>query len=279
MISPKLTSNSFRCFSVLSRQFRSSFRAYSDLKKGKSISFIIIPNVSSAQKWPNTKLGPIDTVNPKYPLPGFVGLTLPKEEKSLEKNFTPAVYTLPPLKEEQYAAVLLDVHNDAEFSGYSSSIIPVISNELVCSIHTCPTLVQRDLSDIFPSRKLLTTPLTALVLSYHTSESLDMLSEKAVNEIEQLAQSFISSAIEICASLKKLGYWADFIDPFTNKPYIGAHGEAVLSETDENIKHFGFELNSSMCCKILCHPRWKNHIFVGLIFTNAPRNHPILSHI
>ncbi|VDQ05712.1 unnamed protein product [Trichobilharzia regenti] len=207
----------------------------------------------TSQKWPNTKLGPIDSINPKYPLPGFVGLPVPKDEKLPERKYTPAVHTLPPLKEEKYAAVLLDVHNAMEFNDSQPSIIPLISDQLECN-----------LANVFPSRKLSTTPLTALILSHHTNESLNMWSEEAADEREQLAQSFITSAIEICASLKELGYWADFIDPFTGKPYIGAHGEAVLTETDETMKHFGFELDNSVCCKMLRHPKWKNHDYFGI---------------
>nr|CAX74317.1 hypothetical protein [Schistosoma japonicum] len=279
MMCGKPTNSSFRRFTFLARYFRSSSNAYSNLEKGKSINVVIVSNSSSGQKWPNTKLGPIDTVNPRYPLPGFVGLSLNKDENSHEKNFTPAVHTLPPMKEENYAAVLLDVHNAIECGDSQPSIIPLISDQLECTIHTCPMLVQRDLATVFPSRKLSATPLTALILSHHTNESLDVWSDEAADEREQLAQSFITSAIEVCASLKELGYWADFIDPFTGKPYIGARGEAVLTETDETMKHFGFELDNSVCCKMLLHPRWNNHVFVGLIFTDAPRNHPVLSHI
>ncbi|CAH8841739.1 unnamed protein product [Trichobilharzia szidati] len=264
MMSRRLTNKGFAGFSVLLRKFRSSFNAYSDLEKGKAISVVVVSRSGSSQKWPNTKLGPIDSVNPKYPLPGFVGFPVPKDDKLPERKYTPAVHTLPPLKEEKYAAVLLDVHNAMEFNDSQPSIIPLISDQLECSIHTCPTLVQRDLANVFPSRKLSTTPLTALILSHHTNESLNIWSEEAADEREQLAQSFITSAIEICASLKELGYWADFIDPFTGKPYIGAHGEAVLTETDETMKHFGFELDNSVCCKMLRHPKWKNHDYFGI---------------
>ncbi|VDP64020.1 unnamed protein product [Schistosoma mattheei] len=448
---------------------------------------VVVSNSNSTKKWPNTKLGPIEAVNPKYPLPGFVGIPLVKDEKPLEKKYTPAVHTLPPMKEENYAAALLNVYNEKEvsmshanysvrgqdsnfirlhgidvvrdprtnrgtaftlnerqllrihgllppsvltldqqvskmmanlknmndnlqryvyltslqdqnealfyklviehveycmpliytptvglacqrygvvfrrprgpyitahdrhhipailnnwselivkaivftdgerilglgdlgaygmgipieklslytaladvhpkhclpilldvgadnqellndpFSESQPSIIPPVSDQLECTIHTCPVLVQQTLANVFPSRKLSSKPLTALILSHHTNESLDAWSEEAADEREQLARSFIASAIEICSSLKELGYWADFIDPFTGKPYIGSHGEAMLTETDETMKHFGFDLDNSVCCKILRHPKWKNHVFVGLIFTDAPDYHP-----
>lgn len=42
---------------------------------------------------------------------------------------------------------------------------------------------------MFPSRKLSSKPLTALILSHHTNESLDAWSEEAADEREQLARS------------------------------------------------------------------------------------------
>lgn len=77
---------------------------------------VVVSNSNSTKKWPNTKLGPIEAVNPKYPLPGFVGIPLVKDEKPLEKKYTPAVHTLPPMKEENYAAALLNVYNEKEVS-------------------------------------------------------------------------------------------------------------------------------------------------------------------
>ncbi|CAI2727519.1 unnamed protein product [Schistosoma spindalis] len=274
MLLSRPVNSKFKGFASLLRQFRSSFNSYSDLENGKLVNVVVVSNSNSTKKWPNTKLGPIDTINPKFPLPGFVGIPLVKDEKPFEKKYTPAVHTLPPIKEENYAATLLNVYNEKEFNESQPSIIPPVSDQLECTIHTCPVLVQQALANVFPSRKLSLKPLTALILSHHTNESLDEWSEEAADEREQLARSFITSAIEICSSLKELGYWADFIDPFTGKPYIGAHGEAVLTETDETMKHFGFDLDNSVCCKILRHPKWKNHVFVGLIFTDAPNYHP-----
>ncbi|XP_018654617.1 putative ribosomal pseudouridine synthase [Schistosoma mansoni] len=270
MLLSRPINSKFKGFACLLRQFRSSFNSHSDLEDGKLVNVVVVSNSNSTQKWPNTKLGPIDTINPKYPLPGFVGIPLENDEKPFEKKYTPAVHTLPPIKEESYAAALLN------FSESRPSIIPPISDQFECTIHTCPVLVQQALANVFPSRKLSFKPLTALILSRHTNdESLDGWSEEeAADEHEQLARSFITSAIEICSSLKELGYWADFIDPFTGKPYIGAHGEAILKETDETMKHFGFELDNSICCQVLRYPKWKNHIFVGLIFTDAPDYHP-----
>ncbi|CAH8488670.1 unnamed protein product [Schistosoma turkestanicum] len=282
MLSARSTSGHLRWFLISLGKFR-SFNSHSDLENGKLVNVVIVSNSNSTRKWPNTKLGPIDTVNPKFPLPGFVGVLLNKDEKAFEKMYAPAVHTLPPMKEEHYASLLLNIYHGKEFNESDSALIPRISDQFECTIQTCPMLIQQTLADLFPSKKLSSKPLTVCILSHSTNEFFNLWSEEAVNEREQLAWSFITSAIEICVSLKESGYWADFIDPFSGKPYLGTHGAGssvqLIDDTDETMKHFGFELDNSMCCKILRHPKWKNHVFVGLIFTNAPDSHPVLLNI
>jgi hypothetical protein len=239
----------------------------------------VISSATSKSQWPNQKLGPIDAINPKYPLPGAVGVQNTKSDASgLAKHFVPAVHTLPPLKEENYASVLITTHNALESSGSQPSLIPRKSDLLECTIHTCPTLIKQDLASLFPEKKFTSEPLTAVVLSHRTTNSPNEWSELAASEREALAETFTRSAIDVCATLKELGYWADFIDPHTGTPYLGAQGDNALMETDERMRHFGFELDDFRCCKVLRHPRWKHHVFVGLIFTDAPKDHPILSH-
>ncbi|VDP92314.1 unnamed protein product [Echinostoma caproni] len=241
--------------------------------------FISSSGTRSPEKWPNQALGPIDAVNPKYPLPGAVGIRLlAKEIKKQPKEYAPAIHSLPPLREENYASVLVDTHNATELSDPNATLIPRKSENLECSIHALPTLIKQDLASIFPSRKFDAAPLTAIVLSHRTTEGLDQWSDMAISERESLAESFTQSAIDICASLKELGYWADFVNPFSGLPYLGPHGEDALVETDERMKYFGFELDDAFCCKVLRHPRWKHYVFAGLIFTDAPRDHPVLSH-
>ncbi|KAA3678416.1 uncharacterized protein DEA37_0008630, partial [Paragonimus westermani] len=314
-------------------------------------NLVIFDTNASKRQWPNQTLGPIDTINPKYPLPGSVGFLPSKSEVALRHtNLVPATHTLPLTREDNYASVLIETYNATEafkltvsletiggYSAYDStsavqvdfqcvrpeiwpyferlrryikeqsscvyvdkfcevfvlctlsalvvkldsthcSLIPPRSDQLECTIYTCPTLIKQDLVSIFPSRKFEAAPLTAVVLSHRTTEGLSEWSELAASEREALAETFTKSAIDICASLKELGYWADFINPYTGTPYLGAHGEASLSETDDKMRHFGFEIDDVRCCKVLRHPRWKHNVFAGLIFTDAPKDHPVLAH-
>ncbi|KAA0195609.1 hypothetical protein FBUS_09217 [Fasciolopsis buskii] len=153
------------------------------------------------------------------------------------------------MREEKYASILVDAHNQTELGNSSGTLIPKKSDHLECSIQTLPTLIKQDLATLFPSKKFDGGPLTAIILSHRTTEGLEQWSEMAVTEREVLAES-----------------------------YLGPHGEDALVETDERMKHFGFELDDARCCKVLRHPRWKHYVFAGLIFTDAPKDHPVLSH-
>lgn len=263
---------------VFVRRFRYSVKAFSDFQKERSFSYVVA-SATPKRQWPNLALGPIDSVHPSYPLPGGVGLITEKVEESRSRlNVAPATHSLPSSREEHYTNILVETYNATELDATHNTLIPPKSETLECSIYACPTLIKNDLASIFASKKFESTPLTAIVLSHKTSESLYQWSEMAASERETIAENFTQSAIDICASLKELGYWADFINPFTGTPYLGKHGESSLMETDERMKHFGFELDETFCCKILRHPRWKHNVFAGLIFTDAPKSHPVLAH-
>uniref|UniRef100_A0A0M3HH06 DIOX_N domain-containing protein n=1 Tax=Ascaris lumbricoides TaxID=6252 RepID=A0A0M3HH06_ASCLU len=67
---------------------------------------------------------------------------------------------------------------------------------------------------------------------------------------------FVESAKAACDVLSSFGYWADFIDPSTGKPYLSkTETNATLNVTDEEYRSLGFEVTDMVCCKVSVFPQ------------------------
>ncbi|XP_023244837.1 methylmalonic aciduria and homocystinuria type D homolog, mitochondrial-like [Centruroides sculpturatus] len=153
------------------------------------------------------------------------------------------------------------------------------SDVLECVVQECPRLLCRDFADLFPGREIEKEKLTVITLCQKTRHDMSTWSEEIELEREELIGYFIKAAEDICAKLNEVGYWADFIDPSSGRPYLGPYTNATMFETDERYRHFGFVIEDLGCCKVLSHHLWGTHAFVGSLFTNAPLNSPEIQEI
>ncbi|XP_013396843.1 methylmalonic aciduria and homocystinuria type D protein, mitochondrial [Lingula anatina] len=166
---------------------------------------------------------------------------------------------------------------DSEYEGYdmSSTSLP----KFECEVHDCPNqryeIVNANFVDLFPGKNLQEGPFTAVTITLKTENDMSAYNEDVEEEREELLDQFHDLAQVMCEALKGKGYWADFIDPSSGRPYYGDFTNATLFETDERYKHFGFDIDDAGCCKVISHPLWGTRVFVGCLFTNAPSDDPI----
>ncbi|VDD91436.1 unnamed protein product [Enterobius vermicularis] len=149
----------------------------------------------------------------------------------------------------------------------------------------CPQLLKKDLKELFKGVRLSTN---VCVLNLTQKTEHDMSAWSMGMELERLQLTagasltrfqFIEAALRICEILRKYGYWADFIDPSSGKPYLSKSTRGTLPANDERYRTLGFRVTDFGCCKVLEHGSWGTHAFVGTIFTDAPLHSAALTEI
>uniref|UniRef100_A0A5S6QMT0 Aminotransferase class I/classII domain-containing protein n=1 Tax=Trichuris muris TaxID=70415 RepID=A0A5S6QMT0_TRIMR len=145
--------------------------------------------------------------------------------------------------------------------------------------HECSILVRKDLQGLFPERDIESEPLYVVALSHATVHDMQLWSEEIENERCSIYNKLILTAIEMANKLKDLGYWADFIDPYSGKPYLSPWTNETLFEVDERMSYFGFRLADMGCCKCLIHPEYGSRAVVGLLFTTATLTNDLLEQL
>lgn len=66
--------------------------------------------------------------------------------------------------------------------------------------------------------------------------------------------------------LRLAGYWADFINPFSGRPFLTPFPSAAFYGTDERLNCLNFQINDRGNCKIISIEHEKSHSFVGEAF-------------
>uniref|UniRef100_F1KVG9 Methylmalonic aciduria and homocystinuria type D n=1 Tax=Ascaris suum TaxID=6253 RepID=F1KVG9_ASCSU len=209
----------------------------------------------------NTLLGP----SKQFPFPGDVSSKLAfdlanEEMKTQPKLDVPSV-SVGEILEKSTNNVKRSPSNPGD--QFSAKGIELTASE-------CPRLLKKDLKELFPGIDLSQRDICVMNLTQKTDTDMSAWSTEMEIERMQLTSAFIESATAICDALHRLGYWADFIDPSSGRPYLGKFTNATLFETDDRYRSLGFKITDLGCCKILEHALWGTNAFVGTIFTDAP---------
>jgi hypothetical protein len=246
-------------------------------------------------------LGPMDV---RLPLPGNLGLdvdlstsglrrppilsgssrtTLPPNATLLSKT---DLLTSPTNHDRQveafrqfFAAVDEAVSNDNKKASPQVEVEHAAVYDLECSARSCTRRMKKELAPLFTDRDVRRENLTALTLSQKTVHDMSAWSEAMDNEREELTAHFITLAKEICEQLRESGHWADFVDPSSSQMYYSPHSNDTLAETDDRMRYLGLDIQDLGCCKVVFHPQWKAHVFVGCLFTNAPMDDPLIQEL
>lgn len=78
----------------------------------------------------------------------------------------------------------------------------------------------------------------------------------------------------MCSRLRLNGYWADFMNPFSGRPFHSYSSGRNLYKIDERFRGIGIKMENQNNCMIISAD--EKISFSGNIFTNAPSNIPLL---
>merc|ERR550519_42644 len=269
---------------------RNFTRTHCDRKEQK------LSGQSDDSKWPDELLGVVNPKDKKFPLPGNSGIpdfiisdfanstNIQQTSDVLDESYSRHLSTISQLiAESDYmdADDILDGASDIhdEETDITDSIIRKYFDgaRVEVKIQDCPKLLYKDFKCIFlemPARHV-----SVLTITQKTKHAMSGWSGEVETEREQLLEKFISTATEICHSLRAKNIWCDFIDPSCGQAYFGPYSNSTLFETDDRYNSLGFRVEDLGCCKVITHKKWGDNVFVGSIVTTANKNHPAIASI
>ncbi|KAF7281638.1 hypothetical protein GWI33_004497 [Rhynchophorus ferrugineus] len=149
--------------------------------------------------------------------------------------------------------------------------------DMVLRVQTCPTVLRQTVCELFPYRQLEKSELSVITINLKPDMKQIRLNKEI--ETERMAQMFLITAKNICSKLRNNGYWADFINPFSGRPYLVPTGSNDLYKTDEKFRCLDFQIFEIEECKIISNDGSVQKRFIGSLFTNAPCNKHHLNNI
>jgi hypothetical protein len=80
----------------------------------------------------------------------------------------------------------------------------------------------------------------------------------------------VLAAKEICSKLRLNGFWADFMNPFSGKPFHSYASGKKLYKIDDRFRGLGISFETLNNCIIMQADDTAS--FTGNVFTNAPND-------
>ncbi|KAK2839374.1 hypothetical protein Q5P01_013114 [Channa striata] len=168
----------------------------------------------------------------------------------------------------QFVADFLEKDDPASSQSVCTSEEHFDNSSVECAIQSCPEPLKKDFQCMFPEAP--SSGMMVFTVTQKTKNNMTSWCPEVEQERDQMLDKFVEGAKEICYTLQKDGFWADFIDPSSGLAFFGSYTNNMLFETDDRYRHLGFQIEDLGCCRVIRHPLWGTHIFVGTIFTNAP---------
>ncbi|KAL1251524.1 hypothetical protein QQF64_019320 [Cirrhinus molitorella] len=241
--------------------------------------YIAVPSQNSGPRtvWPDETMGPFGPQDQRFQLPGNVGFDC--HLKGTELQITGPVHrTVPdvlsaPSSTERHEFILAQFVN--EYQGRETSLtVQRVSkaehyftqSDVECSMHSCPELLKKELELFFPV--LPASPITVVTVTQKKQKT-------DTEDQQELLDHFVSGAKEICFTLWRGGYWADFISPLSGKAFFADQtADSILQRGAE--RHAGFHIEDLASCTLIRHVFKGTSAFVLTLITNAPSNSLIM---
>ncbi|XP_024863185.1 metabolism of cobalamin associated Db isoform X2 [Kryptolebias marmoratus] len=194
-----------------------------------------------------------------------------EEKKSVAKQMLTDVWP-PPSSRQRQDFPLFPFNEEFSDPVSSQQVVsaqhPFSTSGVECAIQSCPEILKKDFCSMFPEAP--SSDMMIVTVTQKTQNDMSSWSADVEEEREQMLDKFVNGAKEICFTLLKEGFWADFIEPSSGLAFFGAYTNNTLFETDDRYRHLGFQIEDLGCCRVIRHALWGTRVFVGTIYTNAP---------
>ncbi|XP_035532589.1 metabolism of cobalamin associated Db [Morone saxatilis] len=229
--------------------------------------------------WPDENMGPFGPQDQRFQLPGNVGFDwhlegLAEQKRNQADKMVPDVLSAPSSSDRhefiltQFIGEYFEKVDPASSQNVNTAEHYFDNSTVECAIQSCPELLKKDFQSMFPEAP--SSGMMVVTVTQKTQNDMMSWSADVEQEREKMLDKFVDGAKEICYSLQREGFWADFIDPSSGLAFFGSYTNNTLFETDDRYRHLGFQIEDLGCCRVIRHSLWGTRAFVGTIFTNAP---------